>query len=205
MVPKSSTQFPVKQTVIIKSAPPPAAPKKSSLSPARDLNSNSLSHDQMLLSLYKQDGEDDLPSKLSNHPPLTTLQEGMARRPVVGGTGQSSKSSTVVHEDRDGGGVDQENKEVSIEHFLGMILIERSPVSVGQAMASCNSPAISVSEVEALLSSSKDKVDRLVRDNEDIMGKLLDIRKHGLVHWSGEGTLKWTCLGEKEGEQAERG
>merc|ERR1719318_1993539 len=125
MVPKCSLLAPVKQTAIIKSVSPPAAPKKSSLSPARDLNSNSLSHDQMLLSLYRQDGEDDLSSShLSNHPPPSTLQEGMARRPGSGGTGQSSKSSTVVHEDRDGGGVDEENKEVSIEHFLGMILID---------------------------------------------------------------------------------
>merc|ERR1719318_2185647 len=199
MVPKCSLLAPVKQTAIIKSVSPPAAPKKSSLSPARDLNSNSLSHDQMLLSLYRQDGEDDLSSShLSNHPPLTTLQEGMARRPVVGGTGQSSKSSTVVHEDRDGSRVDKENKEVTTEHFLGMILIERSPVSVEQAMASCNSPAISVLEVEDLLSRSKDKVDRLFRDNEKRMEKLLDIGKHGLVHWSGEGTLKWTCLGVGE-------
>merc|ERR1719318_2399138 len=50
MVPKCSLLAPVKQTNI-KSASPPAAPKKSPLSPARDLNSNSLSHDQMLLSL----------------------------------------------------------------------------------------------------------------------------------------------------------
>merc|ERR1719318_2299165 len=202
-MPKCSLLAPVKQTAIIKSAPPPAAPKKSPLAPGRDLNSNSLSHDQMLFSLYRQDGEDDLSSShLSNHPQPFTLQEGMARRPGSGGTGQSSKSSTVVHEDRDGGGVYKENKEVTIEHFLGMFLIDRSPVSVGQAMASCISPAISVLEVEDLLSRSKDKV---VRDNEDIMGKLLDIGKHGLVHWSGEGTLKWTCLGEKEDEQAEKG
>ena len=114
MVPKYSPLALMKHTANIKATSPPVTPKITPPSPASDLNSNSLSHDQMLLSLYWQDGGNSaipyLPSP-SNHPSSPSTLQGRkakvssTRGPSAGVTGQSSMLDSVGNEDRDGGGL----------------------------------------------------------------------------------------------------
>jgi len=187
--------------------------KKSKMSPASDMNSNSVTtvkeqgHNQtlynetclvaskssgdVLLDLvekavlrHKHNSEQNAPSSLNQVPPVTTSRYFDKMK-----QNQASSSSMKLH-------IDEKPSKLQQDLFDK----PRSILPVEQALASTEAlfPIYQL-EVADMVERSKDKVEGMLAALKNKMVQVKKIGKHGLVHWGGGGVnLPWIRLGEKE-------